>query len=141
MKIVLDSDVIVVGLISSKGAGFCLLRRFPDRKIQVYTAKKQINEINKVLVRSSFNWTINKNLWQNWQKKVEKIALEKNNKLQSYLNDPNDSHILALAKKTKANFILTYNLKDYKKDKIKDKFNILVVSPGYFLQYLRSLNI
>ena len=53
--------------------------------------------------------------------------------------DPNDAHIIAGAVKAKAQFLLTYNLKDYKIDKIKKDFGIIVTTPAKFLQYLRSL--
>lgn len=143
MRIVLDSDLIIAGLISSKGAGQELLKKFPKKKIKVFSSKKQIEETKRVLKRPRFTWKPNKKLWQAWQKKVNLIKLSNSDlkKSQTYVYDPNDSHILSLATKSKANFLLTYNLKDYKRSKIKDQYNVLVVSPGYFLQYLRSINI
>ncbi|MDP2860239.1 MAG: PIN domain-containing protein [bacterium] len=55
-----------------------------------------------------------------------------------FVYDQNDRHIVASAHQTKSNFLITYNLRHYNKNKIRAKLNIVVVSPGEFLQYLRS---
>ena len=36
-------------------------------------------------------------------------------------------------------FIVTYNQKDFRSERIKDDFRIIVLTPGQLLQYLRSL--
>ncbi|KKQ35450.1 MAG: hypothetical protein US51_C0005G0013 [Microgenomates group bacterium GW2011_GWA2_37_6] len=56
-----------------------------------------------------------------------------------YVLDENDAHILAGAKAAKADFLITYNVKDFKIDKIKKDLGILTLTPGNFLQYLRSI--
>ena len=55
-----------------------------------------------------------------------------------HTKDPNDAHVIVGAVKAKVQFLLTYNLKDYKIDKIKKAFGIIVITPAKFLQYLRS---
>lgn len=37
-------------------------------------------------------------------------------------------------------FLITYNLSDYKIERIKDELGIIIITPGQLLQYLRSLN-
>lgn len=56
-----------------------------------------------------------------------------------YVLDENDAHILAGAKTAKADFLISYNVKDFKIDKIKKDLGILTLTPGNFLQYLRSI--
>ncbi len=56
-----------------------------------------------------------------------------------YVHDIDDAHVVAGAKAAKARFLISYNIKDFKLNKIKNDFNIIVMTPGRFLQYLRSL--
>ena len=55
-----------------------------------------------------------------------------------YVDDVDDAHIVAGAHQTKARFLVSYNLKDYRIDHIKKDFGIIVLTPGLLLQYLRS---
>ncbi|MBL7159756.1 putative toxin-antitoxin system toxin component, PIN family [Candidatus Microgenomates bacterium] len=140
MKLVLDSDVVIAGLISSKGAGHFLLSNFlPHKKVKIFTSKEQIKEIELVMRRPSFIWQANKKLWESFKKDSAKVKLSPKSikKLTNYLNDPSDVHILAAAISGKARFLLTYNIKHYQREKIKEDFNLLVVRPGFFLQYWR----
>jgi len=59
-------------------------------------------------------------------------------KYDMYVLDRNDAHIVAGAHGAHTKYLISYNLKHFKKDKIKDKLDILIVSPALFLQYLRS---
>jgi len=56
-----------------------------------------------------------------------------------YTNDPNDIHVVAGAVLASVDFLLTYNVRDFKIDKIKKDFNLICLRPAQFLQYLRSL--
>ena len=55
-----------------------------------------------------------------------------------YVNDTNDSHIIAGAIKSKSKFLITYNIRHYKIENIKRAFGIITLTPGLFLQYLRN---
>lgn len=57
-----------------------------------------------------------------------------------YTLDENDAHVVAGAVKTKAKFLVSYNIRDFKREKIKKDFYIIVATPAQFLQYLRSLS-
>lgn len=142
MKIVLDSDVVIAGLISAKGAGKYILKNFLTdlSAIQIITSAEQIKEIKKAISGKNFIWPIDKKLLEKFCKKSKTIKLEVKiqKKAQKFVIDIYDSHILAIAIQSKARFLLTYNLKDYKREKIKEIFDILVQNPGYFLQYLRQ---
>jgi predicted nucleic acid-binding protein len=48
------------------------------------------------------------------------------------LPDPNDRHVLAAAIKSKADFIITFNLKDFPSEYLKD-FNIKAIHPDAFV--------
>lgn len=69
-----------------------------------------------------------------------KLTFEELKKVyKNYVSDINDTHIILGAKEAKVNLLITYNLKDYKIEKIKQDFNILVMTPGQFIQFLRSI--
>jgi len=65
---------------------------------------------------------------------LEQIKL----KYKLYVKDINDAHIVAGAAKSQVNYLITYNLKDFKINGIKEKCNIKIMTPGMFLQFLRS---
>ena len=56
-----------------------------------------------------------------------------------YVLDKNDAHIVFGAKEAQVRFLITYNIKDFDIEKIKQDLNVLIMTPGQFLQYLRSL--
>ncbi|MEM8583127.1 MAG: PIN domain-containing protein [Bacteroidota bacterium] len=53
------------------------------------------------------------------------------------LPDPDDRHVLAVAIKSKAQFILTFNKKDFPRSYVSE-FNIVILSPDEFLKELNS---
>ncbi len=56
-----------------------------------------------------------------------------------YVLDIDDAHIVAGAKKAKVQFLISYNTKHFKADKIKNDFDIILTTPSNLLQYLRSI--
>lgn len=134
-----DSDVIISSLLSKKGAAYLLLNKGESKSIISNISKV---ELERVVDRLGIDKEKLQNLIRN-KLKVIKLGqnLEKiKSDFQNYSYDPDDTHIIAGAKKAKAKFLLTYNIKDYKRQKIKDDFNIVVLTPAQYLQYLRSLN-
>ena len=59
-------------------------------------------------------------------------------KYKEYVTDANDSHVIAGADISEVKYLISYNLKHFKRDAIKDDLDILVMTPALFLQYLRS---
>ncbi len=52
----------------------------------------------------------------------------------------NDAHIVLGAKQAKGKFLVTYNIKHFLVEKIREDVGIIVLTPAFLLQYLRSLN-
>jgi predicted nucleic acid-binding protein len=138
IKIFLDSDVIVSSLISSTGAAFQLLSQ-PDLKliisnssqIEIERAIKKLNLDHKDFISMLPKLEILK-----LTKKIEQVRAE----YKAYTYDLDDAHIVAAAVIAKANFLISYNLKDYNSNKIKQDFDLIIMTPGLFLEYLRSRN-
>lgn len=132
-KVFIDSDVIISSLLSTKGAAFLLLARPNPR---YYYSDIQIKELKIVCNRLA----IPQNKLETILKNISLKSINQNNKEYSdFVNDPNDTHILAGAHQSSSKFLITYNQKDFKTEKIKSKFNITILTPALYLQYLRSL--
>jgi len=139
LKVFVDSDVVISSLISSTGAAFLLLNQTTD--IELFISNKSKEELEKVVDRLGLSSIELKQLIQT---RVTTIHLEKTleeikKEFADHVLDIDDAHIVAGAKKAKVNFLISYNTKHFKADKIKDDFNIILTTPSNLLQYLRSI--
>jgi predicted nucleic acid-binding protein len=139
MEIVfLDSDVVISSLISKIGAAYYLLTHIENINLHISNISK--SEIETVIERLSlpnevFYSILNNNL------KVTAIDLMKIESVTQYVIDQGDAHIILGTRESHARFLVSYNLKHYKTDKIKRDLGIIVISPGQFLQYLKSISV
>lgn len=134
-SIFLDTDVIIASLLSNTGAASQVLNQ---SQIKKFISNQTLSELQTVCSRLNIDFDLD-NLSQN-TRQVE-INPDKDRLVEKYLDyvyDDYDSHVIAGAHLAKAKFLITYNLKDYRFEKIKSDLNILVITPGKFLQYLRS---
>ena len=134
MKVFVDTDVVVSSLLSSSGAAYFLLEHVSDVTLNI--SKSSLQEIRKVVARlniakDKLESLVERRLNVTHTEKTEAIY-------QEYVFDVDDAHIVVGAKEAKARFLITYNLKDFKIDKIKQDFDIIIITPARFLQYLRG---
>ncbi|MDO8498052.1 MAG: PIN domain-containing protein [bacterium] len=137
IKVFFDTDVVISSTISSKGAAHILLS---EKKVEKYISTISIKEIHIVAKRLS----IGKNNIDSVTKNCKTIKLSDSvptikRDFKTYVFDEDDSHIVAGAVSSKSHFLITYNLKDYNRNKIKEDFKIVILTPALFLQYVRSL--
>lgn len=126
MKVFVDSDVVISSLISNTGASAQLLKTNNDIiKIISNLSKK---ELKIVMTRLKMDKPL---------PKLKIVIIHNFKKYSVYSTDPNDAHIVAGAHQAKVNFLITYNLRHYRVERIKQDLNIIVMTPGIFLQYLR----
>ena len=140
IRVFVDSDVIISSLISYSGAAYALLHA--AKQTELYVSNFSIKELEKVVSRlkleqsmldevvSSLLVTIRVN--QTYQK----VGLE----YADYVRDPDDAHIVAGAKEAKASFLVSYNVRHFNAEKLREDFQIVLLTPGLYLQYLRSLS-
>lgn len=138
-KVFVDSNVVISSLISSKGASYLLLNQISNFKFFISNISQ--NELTKVATRLGIDQAKLKSLLQ---ERFEKVHLKQNLKeieldYSEYILDPDDAHIVAGAKESKVNFLIIYNTRHFKADKIKQDFNIIVMTSATLLQYLRSV--
>lgn len=139
-KVFVDSDVVLSSLISSKGAAHFLLNEIESEFV---ISNISLVEITRGVTKLDLS-IADLNLLKT---KLKTVKL-KNNKLNQqkikidfgkYTFDENDAHIVAGAKKAKAKVILSYNLRDFNRQKINEDLGVVVLTPSQYLQYLRSL--
>ncbi len=132
-----DSDVVISSLISPSGAAYFLLHQ---SNLKLFISDISYKEMCVVIDRlkldqSAFDKLIKKDL------KLVKLTIslpQIKKKYFEFVSDPNDAHIVAGAEATKGKFLISYNLKHFKIDKIKSDLGIILTTPARFLQYLRS---
>lgn len=138
-KIFVDSDVVLSSLISSQGAAYFLLNEID---LNLFISKSSIQELERGVNKLNLDKLKLTDLVRKRLKTVKFI--KKSNEIKKdfkdYVFDEDDAHIVAGARKAKAKLILSYNIKDFNTLKLKKVFNIAVLTPAQFLQYLRSQN-
>lgn len=139
LRVFTDSDVVISSLISQKGAAYFLLNQAHDLKL--FLSNISTSELEKVTDRLE----LDRNKLIHLIKKrfsiltMEETTDELKKLFAAYVIDPDDAHIVAGAKAAHAQFLISYNIKHFKADKLKQDFNIILTTPAMFLQYLRSL--
>ena len=138
-KVFVDSDVVLSSLLSSKGAAYFLLY---EVNLEFVISNISLLEIERGVVKLNLDKNQLIGLIRNILKLIElKESIKRIKKIfEKYVFDENDAHIVAGAKRTKAKAILTYNLKHFNRQKIKDDLGVIVLTPAQYLQYLRSLD-
>lgn len=139
LKVFLDSDVVISSPISSTGAAFLLLNQIDNLIFYISNISKQ--ELEEVVERMNLKQEKLVNLID---KRFKKVEMDESNEIikttfANYILDKDDAHIVAGAKSANVQFLITYNTRHYKIEKIKADFNIIVTTPANFLQYLRSI--
>ena len=137
MRVFIDSDVVISSLLSSAGAAYFFLNQSEIKPVISSISQKELQIVVKRMGLKEENLEILiKNRIEVFSIKKEVKQVEK--KYETYVTDINDTHIVAGAHSAKVKYLISYNLKHFKTDKIKDELNILLLTPALFLQYLRS---
>lgn len=136
MHIFLDSDVIISSLLSSSGASHFLIHQTQAKSLISSTSYEELKIVTKRLNIES------KKLIDLVNKKLEILKINNSQedikqKYMDFVVDIHDAHIVAGAHLGQVKYLISYNLKHFKKDKIKDELDISIMTPALFLQYLR----
>lgn len=133
----LDSDVVISSLLSRRGAAHLLIRQ---TDVQKWISNLSRKEIIIVAERLGIADEAAKQILA--LPRVVKLtdnADEIRKKFENYVDDPNDAHVVAGAVAAGVGYVVTYNLKHFRVENIRSDFELVVMTPGTFLQYLRSL--
>lgn len=138
-KAFVDSDVVISSLISDEGAARMLMEQdWPE----LYLSNYSETELKRVVERLGLK---EEKLVRLTKKRMKRVELKGDkSKLKAeygdWVLDANDAHVVAGAVKAGARFLVTYNRRHYRVEKIRRDWGIKVVTPGRYLQYLRSLS-
>lgn len=137
MSLFIDSDVIISSLLSDSGAAHLVIHHsqlnpiissISVSELRIVTDRLGIESGKlEALIASRFSVVpLTKNL-QIIKKEYEK-----------FVSDNNDAHIVAGAHSAGSKYLISYNIKHFKTDALKNELDILVMTPGIFMQFLRS---
>ena len=137
-QIVIDTDVILAGLRSNKGASYQLLTILNDRRFQINVSATLVFEYEEILKREQQQISLNNEDIDNIINGICHLA---NHHEIFYMwrplaKDEDDDFLIDLALKCQASFIISYNQRDLNP---VEKFGISVVTPKQFLQILGEI--
>jgi putative PIN family toxin of toxin-antitoxin system len=137
-QIVLDTNVLLAGLRSNRGASYKLLTILNDTRWQLNISTALIFEYEEILKREKDQLTLSN---EDIDNVIEAICAIANKRSIFYLwrpaaSDPDDDFIIDLAVESEADFIITYNQKDLQ---AAEKFGIRVLTPKEFLQHVGEI--
>jgi len=141
MKIVIDTNIFLSSLFSKNGASHKLVLWIVN---QYKNSHKKYNVISNTLVTEYGDvLTRDKNIekFKNFsvdevEEFIDGICLISNHQKinflwRPFLRDSNDDMVLEVAFNSRADYIVTHNIKDFKG--VKENFNIEIITPKEFL--------
>ena len=138
IQIAIDTNVFVTALRSKRGASYKLLQLIKKDIFQINLSVPLTVEYEAVAKRTIGEITLD-------EKEVDDIldfVIAKSNRHQIYflwrpqLKDPGDDMVLELAVAAGCQYIVTYNLADFK---AAEPFGIQPITPGEFLKMIGEL--
>jgi putative PIN family toxin of toxin-antitoxin system len=129
-QIVIDTNVILAGLLSNKGASYKLLTILNDQRFQINVSATLVFEYEEILKREQQQIDLNNEDIDNIINGICHLA---NHHEIFYIWRPLAKD---LAFKCQANFIISYNQRDLKPI---EKFGIFILTPKQFLRLLGEI--
>jgi putative PIN family toxin of toxin-antitoxin system len=136
VKIVLDTNVLVSGLLRSQGNPAQVLALVLAGAVQICHSQSILSEYREVLARPRFKFDPQR--VREVLEKIESDGLPVDSSGHDDLNlpDPDDAPFLAAALAASADFLVTGNLSDYPEDKRK---GCAAVAPAEFMRHWGTL--
>jgi putative PIN family toxin of toxin-antitoxin system len=137
-QIVLDTNVLLAGLRSNRGASYKLLTILNDERWQLNVSTTLIFEYEEVLKRERTQLGLS---IEDIDAVISAICAIANRRPIFYLwrpaaLDPDDDFLIDLAVESQADFIITYNKRDLR---AAEDFGIQLVTPKEFLQIVGEI--
>lgn len=137
-QIVLDTNVLVAGLRSRAGASFRLLSLVGEERFDIHLSVPLVFEYEDALARQVAQHTVSTSA-------MEAVldfhcAVAERHRIfflwRPYLRDPRDDMVLELAVKAGAEFIITYNTRDFAGSQ---DFGVRAIPPAVFLMHIGEI--
>ena len=136
MKLVLDTNIIVSGLLRSQGSPAQVLALALAGAVQVCHTESILAEYADVLARPRFKFDPDRVRDVMTKFARDGLAVEAGEFSDLNLPDPDDEPFLAVALAASADFLVTGNLSDYPPEQRR---GCAVVSPAVFMEQWRRL--
>ena len=136
MKIVLDTNVVVSGLLQSQGNPAQVLALVLSGAIQVCHDQRILAEYAEVLSRPRFKFDPQRVREVLTKLELDGLSINATGQRDLNLPDADDEPFLAVALAASVDFLVTGNLSDYPPDKRR---GCTVVSPAVFMERWRTL--
>jgi len=139
MRVVLDANVMVSGLISHKGPPGQILDKWLSGHFQLFVSPQTLDELQRVLQYPRISERLSKEQTTGLFKKIGETAemVGGTIKLDVLTVDPSDNMYLACAMEAKADYLVTGNSNPFKEAGAKYR-GVAIVSPRTFLDALKS---
>ena len=138
IKVVIDTNVFISSLKSNRGASFKLLFEVSRKRYVQNISPALIFEYESIAKRRSTKLALTDyeidsilNMICKWSNKCRIFYLWR-----PFLKDPKDDFVLELAIESQSEFIITYNVNDFKG---VDKFGIKIATPQEFLKLIGEI--
>lgn len=135
MRVVLDTNVVVSGLLQSKGNPAQVLALALAGAVQVAHDKRILAEYADVLTRPKFKFDNDRVHDVLTKLEVDRLAVDATGQHHLELPDPDDEPFLAVALAGNADYLVTGNLADYPAERRR---GCAVVSPAEFMAAWRK---
>lgn len=137
-QIVLDTNVLLAGLRSQRGASYKLLTLLNDKRWQLNLSTTLLFEYEEILKREAAHLSLTS---EETERLLNGLCAIANQRPIFYLwrpvaHDPDDDFLIDLAVEAQADFIISYNQKDLK---AAEKLGIIIVTPKEFLQKMGEI--
>ncbi len=135
MKIILDTNILISALRSKIGASYKVLSLIQSGKFQTVVSVPLVFEYEEVALREAKNFSVT----------IEEVndiidylcAMSEQREIfflwRPFLPDPYDDAILELAVESQAEYIVTYNKRDFVGS---EQFGVSIISPKEFLKII-----
>ena len=136
MKIVLDTNVIVSGLLQSKGKPAQILALALSGAVQMCHNEPILAEYSEVLARPRFKFDARRVRDVLAKIRMDGLTVDASAITKLELPDPDDEQFLAVALASSADFLVTGNIADYPQEKRR---GCMVFTPAEFMQHWKQL--
>ena len=136
-KAILDTNILIAGLQSKRGKSYELLQLLNKGLFRITVSVPLVLEYEALLKKK-----LDRNIYSD--KVIEDFIdylckISEHIKIyylwRPYLKDPFDDHLLELALSSGCDYIVTYNLKDFKKAK---ELGVTAITPAEFIEILKE---
>ncbi len=137
-KVVIDTNVFISSLKSNLGTSYKLLYKVSKKKYEQNISPALIFEYESVAKKNSIDIALTDleidsilDMICNWSTKCQIFFLWR-----PFLRDPKDDFVLELAIESESDFIITFNVNDFKG---VEKFGVKAITPKKFLKLIGEI--